>query len=173
MAEQVQPKPQAPAPTPPPAKSAPPDEGGRLVTYVPGRDDPAETKWRGVTFRANVAVRIKDPDHIEAAKGNRFYKVEGEAQARNPTQTPTTNQEYRAHVVGWSKAVRTCAELIETWAADRRLRQDCEVGLDDVEWLGTIIEPRLRQMRLEEGLTELDVANLWVKHGVLELPWRS
>jgi len=148
-------------------------EEGRLVTYIPGRDDPSEAKWRGVVFKANEPVRIKEADHIEAAKGNRFFRVEGEEDTPDQARKPTTHDEYRAHVVGWAKLTRGVEELISMWASERQLRVECEVGSDDIQWLGTIIEPRLRQMRLEEGLTEMTVAGLWVKHGILDLPWRA
>ena len=72
------PKPHAPQPAPPPAP-APADEappaGEDHVTYLPGEGDPPTTTWRGEEFRANVPVRITDPDHIEAARTNRFFRV--------------------------------------------------------------------------------------------------
>jgi hypothetical protein len=81
--------------------------------------------------------------------------------------------EYRGHVVDWLKNVETIDQFVIKWAADRDLRETCEVGQDDVSYLGTLVEPKLRAMRLAEGKSENDVAGVFVKRGVLELPWRS
>lgn len=45
------------------------------VTYVPDADDPLSVKWRGHTFRANTPKMLTDARLIEAAKGNRFFRV--------------------------------------------------------------------------------------------------
>ena len=150
-----------------------PEDEGEDVTYTPGPDDPAITKWRGHEFRANVPVRIRDEDHIKAARGNRFFRVGNEIKDEILIGPPKTSDQYRAHVVAWMKDVTTVDQLVTKWAADRNLRTACEVGRDDVMWLGRLFEPKLHQMRMQEGLKEIQVAEVWVKHGVLELPWRS
>ena len=81
--------------------------------------------------------------------------------------------DYRGYVLEWMKSVSTIEDLVKHWAADRNLRVKCEVGEDDIRYLGTLIEPKLRQMRLQAGLSDTAVADIWVKHGVLDLPWRA
>lgn len=151
-------------------------DDGEDVTYCPGNGDPPSCKWRGIEFKANVPVRLTEKDRpgmIEAARGNRFFRVGSEKRDNAPIGEPTTAMEYRAWVVDWIKDCGTVDQLVAHWAADRELRTKCEVGHDDISFLGTLVEPKLKQMRLAEGLSEADVAGIWIKHGVLDLPWRS
>jgi hypothetical protein len=71
------------------------------------------------------------------------------------------------------EGVSTIEQLVKNWAQDRDVRLKCETGHDDISYLGTLIEPKLRQMRLSEGLSESQVAELWMRYGVFELPWRA
>ena len=145
---------------------------GELVTYLAGDGDPATLKWRGVEFKANVPQRITDKAHIAAARTNRFFRVGNETKEA-PNAAPEDSMDYRAHVVEWMRGVTTVEGLVKNWAADRALRVKCEVGEDDVKFLGTLIEPKLRDMRNAEGLSHPQIAQLWMDHGVLELPWRA
>jgi len=156
----------------PETTSQPADEGEDL-TYIPGPEDPPIAKWRGHEFKANVPKRIKDRDMIESARGNRFYRVGADTGAATPNQPPKTAMQYRAHVLAWMKGVETVEDLAIHWADDRVLRHTCEIGHDDIAYLGTLIEPKLKQMRMAEGKTELQVAEIWINHGTLELPWRA
>lgn len=146
---------------------------GEDLTYVPGSDDPPTCKWRGREFRANVPMRIKDKSLIEAARVNRFFRVGGAGPEPGDNDPPKTAVQYRAHVVAWMKAVNTVDDLVVKWSEDRDMRRVCEVGHDDIDWLGRLFEPKLHHMRIEEQLSELDVAGVFVKHGILEIPWRS
>ncbi len=146
---------------------------GEDVTYLPGEGDPHSVRWRGVEFKANVPVRITNASHLEAARGNRFYRVGAEASGEVNFGPPKTAMEYRGHVLDWLRSVETIDQLATHWAGDRNLRMACEVGQDDVSYLGTIVEPKLKALRLKEGLSDMDVAAVWVKHGVLDLPWRA
>lgn len=151
-----------------------PKEDGDLVTYCPGDGDPHTTKWRGVEFKANTPIRLVGRgDLVEAARGNRFFRVGSEKRVDEPVGPPTDSMQYRAHVVDWLNEISTVDQLVSKWAADRDLRMKCEVGHDDISFLGTLVEPKLRAMRLQEGMSETDVAGVWIKHGVMELPWRS
>jgi len=154
---------------------APKDDGEDLV-YLPGEGDPHSIKWRGLEFKANVPVRVSEKDRpgmIEAARGNRFFRVGSERNVDEPRGSPANAMEYRAHVVDWVKDCETVDQVVVHWAADRDLRTKCEVGQDDISFLGTLVEPKLRALRLKDGLSEMEVAAIWVKHGCLELPWRS
>lgn len=152
-----------------------PDEGEDL-TYLPQAGDPASVKWRGVEFKANVPRRITDLDHIEAARTNRFFRVgkgDPKYEGRNPNDPPATPMQYRAHVVAWIKTCETVEDVVKHWSDDRVLRQTCEVGSDDIQWLGSLVEPQLATFRRREGLSDAAVANVWIKYGVLDLPWRG
>jgi len=158
------------------APSPPPKDDGEDVTYVPGEGDPSTCKWRGLEFKANVPVRIAEKDRpgmIEAARANRYFRVGSEMATGAPVGLPKTAMEYRAYVVDWIKGCDTVDQVAAHWAADRQLRVTCEVGQDDVSYLGTLVEPKLRALRQKEGLTEMQVAGVFVNHGVLEIPWRS
>lgn len=155
------------------AKPAPENEGEDII-YTPGPGDPSEAKWRGIVFKANVPVRVKDKAHIEAARGNRFFRVGDEAPAGGgPPKDPKTPMEYRAHAVEWIKASQTIEDVVKHWAEERTLRQTCEVGSDDVQWLGHLVEPKLHQFKMAEGLSDHEIAGIWIKYGVFDLPWRS
>jgi hypothetical protein len=154
------------------AKPDKPDEGEDVV-YTPGEGDPNTVKWRGIQFKANVPVRVTNAEHIEAARVNKFFRV-GEARKNDaPIGSPKTAMEYRGHVVDWIKGCESVDQVAQHWAADRNLRVKCEVGQDDIDFLGTLVEPKLRALRLAEGLNEMQMAAVWVKHGVFEFPWRS
>jgi hypothetical protein len=80
--------------------------------------------------------------------------------------------EYRGYVANWLNSVRTTEALILKWSSDRDLRERCDVGSDDFEYLGTLIEPKAASLARQDGLSDQQVASLWVKHGIFELPWR-
>ena len=149
------------------------DDGGEHITYLPGEGDPHTIKWRGVEFRANTPVWSDNSDMIEAARTNRFFRVGDASHERRHDEAPQDAMEYRRHVLNWMKSVTTVDQLVTNWSADRSLRDKCEVADDDIRYLGTLIEPKLRDMRAAEGLSETAMASIWIKHGVLELPWRA
>lgn len=168
-----------------------------LVTYLPGDGDPHTVKWGGHTFHANVAtpvayVDFADPEAaphpnktlVERARGNKHFKVGDEKKpAAGPAQ-PTTPEQYRAHVVAWLKdigrdAVNSnamtagCTEaLIRRWADDAKLREVCGVGTDDYIYLRSLIDPKLSECQRADELNNEQLRELWVKHGIMELPWR-
>ena len=145
---------------------------GEMLTYLAGEGDPVTIKWRGVEFKANVPQRVADKAHIAAARTNKFFRVGNELKEA-PSFAPKDSMDYRAHVIDWMRDVTTVDHLVRNWSADRNLRVKCEVGDDDVRYLGTIIEPRLRTMRQAEGLSDGQVAQIWIDHGILDLPWRA
>jgi hypothetical protein len=171
VVEQDRPAPAArPAPPPPPG-----DDGeGEDVIYTPLEGDPAKVKWRKIEFFANKPVRIKDPAHLEAARANKSFRVGGEEAAIDPNSPkPPKNMQYRKHWLDSMKRFETCEELIKAWSSEINMRRDMEVGDDDIRWLGNIIEPKLALMARQEGLKAQDVANVWVRYGINEIPWRA
>ena len=148
-------------------------EPGELVTYLPNDGDPTKTKWRGIEFHANIPVRITDESHIASARGNPSFRVGNDGPTENPNHPPRNAMEYRGHVLKWVKDLDQVEHVVQHWAKDRILRAALEVGEDDIQFLGTIIEPKLSALRKAQGLSQHDVASLWIKYGVLELPWRA
>lgn len=175
------PQPQASAAPPQPSEAKP--DAGEDVTYLPGPGDKSTTKWRGHDFKAGVPVRVTDPHHLEAIKGNPFFRVgkgDGKYPDRHPSDAPTNPMEYRAHVVAWIKEIGektdppgTIDDIVKHWADDRALRQTCDAGSDDIKWLGQFIEPKLMEFKRREGLSENQVAQVWIKYGFVEIPWRG
>ncbi len=82
------------------ADGGPPDakQPGEFVTYMPGHGDPATVKWRRYIFEANKPKRIRDPAHIEAARGNRFFRVGNETTTANPNEPSKPAEKNRAHI---------------------------------------------------------------------------
>ncbi len=128
-------------------------------------------------------------DLIEAAKSNKFFRVGGGKPAvQNDNGVPAREEDrplwYRAHVVAWLKTIGRdpdqpgamtagCTEaLIKHYADDRQLREMCGVGTDDYAYLGSLIDPKLAECQRADELNADQVRELWVKHGVMELPWR-
>jgi len=158
-----------------PAPARDPVEEGEDVTYQPGHGDPPFVTWRGVTFHANVPVRLTDTHHLSAAHDNRFFRVGdgGESADDNPNRDPATPAEYRRHFVKKINKATTCLELVKAFASERRLREDAGVGHDDIDYLGHLVEPKLNQMRLSEGRSDRELMDMWLKHGVIDIPWRG
>jgi hypothetical protein len=155
------------------------------LTYLPDDGDPVINKWCGITFRANVPVElIANPQGtkreqlnawmIENAKGSRFYSI-GDAphpRVRKPNSEPETAEEYRAYMVEWLKQpFDHASDLIARFVRDRDLQTACEVGFDDYQYLATLFMPKLHELARGDELSEQQVAQLWLSHGVNQLPW--
>lgn len=178
MADKPDPKPtqQLPSPSDQPSPSVAKSDDGEDVTYLPVAGDPASVTWRGHLFKANVPKRIVDPEHIDAVRGNKFFRV-GKADPddpdHNPNDPPSTAMEYRAHVVAWLKTSDTVEGVVKHWADDRQVRNACNIGEDDIRWLGTLAGPKLMEFKRREGMNEQNYAQMWIKYGFTEIPWRG
>lgn len=153
--------------------AAPPMASGEEIVYTPRAGDPETVSWRGHVFLANKPTTVRDQSLIAAARNNPFYRVGNSAPAVNRNDPPKTALEYRGYVVAWLKTVNSVQDLVTRWSNDRNLQHDCEVGSDDINYLGTLIDPEMRQLARQEGLTDQQVAGVWISHGILVLPWRS
>lgn len=142
------------------------------LTYMPGKGDPDVCSWRRMTFPAGVPVEVTDAEMIKAARGNRYFHVGSGLPAKNPNRGPDDDMSYRAHVVEWLKDVTTVDQLVSKWASEETLRHQCEIGDVGIRYLGTLIDPKLRDMALMEGLNSVAVAEIFIKHGILMIPWR-
>lgn len=148
---------------------------GEDVTYTPGKGDPETVTWRGVEFTAGKPVRIKEMLHIDAARGNKHFRIGDGKSESELDKEPEDAVEYRAHVWRWinGPGMTRIDAICQKWSSESELRKKCEVGVDDVKMLGTLIEPKMKQLRMAEGLADMQVAQMWVAHGTLDLPWRA
>ena len=154
------------------------------ITYLPGEGDPTNTTWCGHAFRANVPKEItgsplgsereKLNHHlIERARENPLFKV-GDARPRRRTiEIPKTAEEYRAYIAAWLQepSIQHADQLIARFARDRELQAACEVGSDDFAFISTLFMPKLHDMAKADELTDGQLAQLWINHGINQLPW--
>src|SRR5487761_34159 len=169
-------------------ESDPPQEVTETITYLPNAMDPPVVKWGGQTFQANVPKELTGheeghPDAtdrtrmnmhlIERARENKFFAVGNQRPKRERNALPTNAQEYRTYIVEWLKdpAIDSADKLIARFAADRTLQATCEVGPDDFERIASVFMPRLADLAKADGLTEGQLAQMWISHGIMQLPW--
>lgn len=136
------------------AQSAAPEKPqGEQITYVPGPEDAASTKWHGYTFHANVPKTVTHAGLIEQAKGNKFFRVGAFDPAKDAVKiaeqgpAPRTPEQYRSHAVEWFKTAKSVEELDNTWIAEEKLREKCGVGTDDLDYLLHLFQPRRAELR--------------------------
>lgn len=154
------------------------------ITYLPGEGDPSTVTWCGHTFRANVPKEVTgnadgtDREQlnyqlIERARDNPSFKVGDARPRRRAIEIPKTADEYRAYLAAWLQdtSMQHADQLIARFARDRELQAACEVGTDDFSFIATLFMPKLHDMAKADELTEGQVAQLWVNHGINQLPW--
>jgi hypothetical protein len=151
---------------------------GEQITYVPGEGDPLSVKWRGFVFHANVPKQVSHPEIIEQARGNKFFKVGPFESAKDSTAAvdaaltdPKNPTQYRARLVDWLKKVTDINELASTWAKEQPMREACEVGSDDYAYIGTLFYPKMHELAKAAGLNQQQLAELWARYGVQQLPF--
>jgi hypothetical protein len=166
-------------------KNDEPDSGAvtEEITYLPGQMDNPTVTWCGHTFRANVPKTITGHSDgtnaerlnfhlIESAKNNKHFAVGGKTKRRQASAEPTTAEEYRGYFIAWmNQSFDHADQMIERFARDRELQAACEVGSDDYSYLGTLFMPKLHDLARADELTEGQVAQLWINHGVNQMPW--
>jgi hypothetical protein len=133
------------------------------ITYVPGEGDPATVKWGNIVFEANKPQTINghtgDPlkkectkqerlnaDIIERARKNKFFRVGTFDMRRDGVKVeipegPQNAAQYRAHAAAWLPTVTSVDELDKKWISEERLRRECEVGGDDIDYLMSLFTP--------------------------------
>lgn len=122
-----------------------------MVTYRPQSGDPSEIKWNGHNFVANVPRPVAHENMIEQAKGNPWFDVEGHEKPKaQPANTPKTPEQYRAYAADWFKKAKTSADFEQRWEEEEEMRDAAGVGTDDVEWLQSIANPRLAELKKSE-----------------------
>jgi hypothetical protein len=157
------------------------------ITYVPGPLDPVTIKWAGHTFAANVPKEITghatgserekaNLNLIESARTNKHFTVGNAKPKRDAASLPTTADGYKAYMVGWLKddpAIETTDQLIGRFAKESPLREACEVGHDDYQYLSTLFMPKLYELAKADELSKEQLAALWINHGINQLPWAA
>lgn len=161
------------------------------ITYIPGEHDPVKTKWHGLTWDANVPKEVSREEVIEAARSNPWFKVgEFNPATDKPPQagfsgTPSTPEQYRAHFVEWLKKIKVANaegepnqgaldDLMKRWLSEEHLRQLCDVGPDDIDWMGTLFLPKMYEIAKAAGLTDKQLYEKWRdQYGVTQLPFTA
>lgn len=132
------------------------------ITYIPLHPgDPADTLWNRHRFRANVAVVPQDvkgglsaEEMVEAARGNPWFAVEGEEQAKATPVIPETPEQYRSFAVAWIRLATDSKEMARRWRSEDDLRVQCGCGDDDVEYIQTIYRSRHALLKEQEALAQ-------------------
>ncbi len=125
------------------------------VTYVPQEGDPSTVTWNGHKFTANVPREVSNAEMLKLAATNPWFDVEGspaptaidEAKRRGRPPKPKTAEEYRAWAVSWIGKSETSADLQSRWDGEADLRTACGVGGDDLDYIATIMQPRLAELQ--------------------------
>jgi hypothetical protein len=123
------------------------------VTYLPGPEDPTMVVWRGHHFYANVPKTVMNPDLIEQAKGNKFFKVgdfnpnSDSVATREETPLPKNSEQYRVWFAAWLKTMKSAEALDQRWIAEEVLREQCEVGSDDIDFMNSLYQPKRAELR--------------------------
>lgn len=156
------------------------------ITYVPGEGGPSRTVWGGHTFHANLPKELTGhPDGtqrerlnmhmIETARASKFWTVGNAKPKRDPQALPTTAMEYRAYMIEWLKdpEIQHAQQLIAHFARDHNLREACEVGTDDYNYLATLFMPKLYELQRSDELSDAQLGSIWINHGINELPWSA
>lgn len=125
------------------------------VIYHPLEDgDPFSTVWNRHRFEANIPVTLKDikggytaEDMLALARKNKYFEIEGEGKKEATKHSePTDADQYRAHAVRWMRAATSAQQLVSRWESEQELRDECGVGKDDEDYLGTLFNPKKKAL---------------------------
>ena len=145
-------EPQATAPVPPEPAPEDPIES-QQVTYLPDPEDPPQVKFAGHTFSANTPKTIElAKSVVERLRNNRFFKVgafdpKTDTVKAQPITVPKTADEYQVHAVKWFKDVQSLHEFDERWTFEETLRQACEVGAEELDYLAHLARARRGELK--------------------------
>jgi hypothetical protein len=132
------------------------------ITYTPIHPgDPADTLWNRHRFRANIPVIVQDvkggltaKEMVEAAKGNPWFVVEGEEQAKAIPSVPETPDQYRSYAIGWIRTSVTSREMASRWRAEEDLRIQCGVSDEELVDIQAVYKNRSDIMKQAEALAQ-------------------
>lgn len=130
------------------------------ITYTPIHDgDPSNTLWNRHRFRANVPTIVQDvkgglsaEEMIEAARGNPWFAVEGEEQAKATPSIPETPEQYRSYAIGWIRTAVDSREMAARWRAEDDLRVQCGVSDQELTDIQGVYKNRSDIMKQAEAL---------------------
>jgi len=152
------------------------------VTYRPGIHDPSTVVWNEIEFQANIPVELTDENTItidmpvqhvtddglirtitrrqkipmvDAAKGNPFFRVEGEAAPKAPVmKSPINAEQYKLWATKWINEADDYDLLMERWENETKLRERCKaVGAVEGE-LNALFTQRAAVLKRAAGVEE-------------------
>jgi hypothetical protein len=123
------------------------------VTYLPGPEDPPQVKFGGHTFNANLSKKVDMPtSYFERLQTNKFFKVghfdavKDSVPAQEQSE-PKTADEYKVYAVEWFKKTQSLKAFDERWTEEEGLRQDCEVGAEELDYLSSLARPKRAELK--------------------------
>ena len=151
------------------AKDTSAEDDFHEVTYHPRPGDPQTTTWRGHTFKAGEAVKVKNDAHADAFGANKFFEVKRKKDHKSEQKTQDGKKsadDMRGEFGRRLEGETTVEGVIRCFADERKRREEAGVGDDDMQPLMTQLQPRLLEMRMREGMGDRQVAEIWLKYGM-------
>jgi hypothetical protein len=124
-----------------------PETVSEQITYLPGPEDANSTTWMRHVFHAHQPKTVTNPELIEKARNNPWFKVghfDVQTDARTkiePTPFPKTAGQYKVYALDWSKKSESVDALDMRWAEEEKLRRECDVDEEDIDYLRSVIGP--------------------------------
>lgn len=133
-----------------------------MITYTPLHSgDPSDTLWNRHRFRANVPTKVRDVPQgltalqmVEAARGNPWFAVEGEEQAKATPIVPETPEQYRSFAIGWIRTATNSKEMAARWRQEDDLRVQCGVSDSELIDIQAVYKNRSDIMKQSEALAQ-------------------
>lgn len=133
-----------------------------MITYTPlNPGDPADTLWNRHRFRANVPTKVRDvaqgltaKEMVDLARGNPWFAVEGEEQAKAAPVIPETPEQYRSYAIGWIRTSTNSREMAARWRSEEDLRIQCGVSDSELADIQNVYKNRSDIMKQQEALAQ-------------------
>lgn len=122
------------------------------LTYLPQEGDPVKVNWNGHVFEANVGKECRNAYMVDLAKANPWFRVEDGDKVDKPDPKVKGAErdragEYKKHAIAWIKAAESHTAMTKQWASEERMREEHDIGTEDIEWLMTLYMPKFEQLK--------------------------
>lgn len=153
---------------------APAESQTHEVIYRPGPQDPVETRFHGINFKANVPVKVsamhtgealltqrfesKDGTmqsraverrikSIDLLRGNPFFEVDGvrAERATLSSKLPDNPDAYRGYAISWITQSHSGNGIRQRWDAEEGLRVRCGCQSEDVAYIMPFLEMKIQE----------------------------
>ena len=124
------------------------------VTYRPGPEDPVRVQFGGHHLHANIPKQVRGrKSWFATVRNNPFFKVgdfdpkKDAVVTREELPLPKTSDQYKAFAVAWFRSAESLHDFDARWQLEEVLRQECGVGADDLDYLGSLMRPRRAELQ--------------------------